>query len=51
MSVWTWIAVVVLLLGAAMLVAGVGPTALWSAVIAVGLALVAVDAARRQRHT
>ena len=36
-----WVAVPLLLLGAAMLIADIGATALWIAVIAVGIALVA----------
>jgi hypothetical protein len=41
-SLLLWIAVPLLLLGAAMLIAGIGSTALWFAVIAVGIALVAI---------
>jgi len=37
-----WVAVPLLLLGAAMLIADIGATALWIAVIAVGVALVAI---------
>ena len=37
-----WVAVPLLLLGAAMLIADIGATALWIAVIAVGIALVAI---------
>jgi hypothetical protein len=37
-----WVAVPLLLLGAAMLIADIGATALWVAVIAVGIALVAI---------
>ena len=37
-----WIAVPLLLVGAAMLVAGIGAPGLWIAVIAVGLALVVI---------
>ena len=47
----TWIAAVLLLVSAALLVAGVGAPGLWIAVITVGLAVVAIDGyARRQRH-
>jgi drug/metabolite transporter (DMT)-like permease len=49
-NLWTWIAVVLLLAGAVMIVADVGATGLWIAVIAVGIAVVAVDAHRRQRQ-
>lgn len=42
-----WIAVPLMLLGAAMLVADIGASGLWIAVIAVGLALVAIDLNRR----
>ena len=38
-----WIAVPMLLLGASMLVAGIGSTALWIAVVTVGIALVALS--------
>ena len=39
----TWIAVALMLVGAVLLVTGVGATGLWIAVIAVGVALVAVE--------
>jgi len=46
-----WIAVVLMLVGAVLLVAGVGAAGLWIAVIAVGIALVAMEGYRgRQRH-
>ena len=38
-----WIAVPMLLLSASMLVAGIGSTALWIAVVTVGIALVALS--------
>ena len=38
-----WIAVPLLLLAAVMLIAGVGDAGLWIAVVAVGVALVAID--------
>ena len=37
-----WVAVPLMLLGASMLIADIGATALWIAVIAVGIALVAI---------
>ena len=37
-----WVAVPLMLLGAAMLIADIGATALWVAVIAVGIALVVI---------
>ena len=37
-----WVAVPLMLLGAAMLIADTGATVLWIAVIAVGIALVAI---------
>ena len=46
-----WVAVVLMLLGAVLLVAGAGPAALWIAVIATGLALVAIDLTRRRKST
>jgi hypothetical protein len=46
-----WVAVPLLLVGAVLLVAGVGAAGLWIAVIAVGLALVAIEGYRgRQLH-
>ena len=44
-----WIAVPLMLIAAILLVAGVGASALWIAVIAVGIALVALDLYRRRR--
>ena len=45
-----WIAVALMLVGAVFLVAGTGSSALWIAVVAVGIALVAIDRSRsRQR--
>jgi hypothetical protein len=49
MKVLLWIAAPLLLIAAVMLVAGVGHAGLWIAVIAVGIALVAVDLSR-SRH-
>jgi hypothetical protein len=46
---FAWLAVPLLLIGAAMLIGGVGATALWIAVITVGIALVAIDG-NRHRH-
>lgn len=48
MSHLAWVAVPLLLLGAAMILAGVGATGLWIAVIAVGIALVAIGQRRTQ---
>lgn len=46
-SAWTlWLAVALMLLGAAMLVADIGASGLWIAVIAVGIALVAIGRTR-----
>jgi hypothetical protein len=45
-----WIAIALLLVGAILLVAGVGAAGLWIGVITVGIALVAVDRARG-RHS
>jgi hypothetical protein len=41
-----WIAVPLLLLGAAMLIAGIGAPALWFAVVAIGIGLVAISRVR-----
>ena len=45
----TWIAVPLMLIGAAMLVADVGSAGLWIAVITIGIALVAIDAYRQRQ--
>ena len=44
-----WIAVILMLAGAVMLVADVGASGLWIAAIAIGIALVAIEA-YRHRH-
>jgi hypothetical protein len=49
MSLSLWIAVALMVVGAVMLVAGVGAAGLWIAVVAVGIAMVAVDVTRRRR--
>lgn len=49
MSLLMWVIAAVLLVAAAMLVTGIGTPGLWIAVIAVGVAVVAVDAVRRRR--
>jgi len=43
-----WLAVALMVGGAVLLVLGVGATGLWIAVIAVGIALVAVDGYRHR---
>ncbi len=45
-----WIAVLLLLLGASMLIAGMGAPGLWIAVVTVGIALVVIDRTR-SRHS
>jgi hypothetical protein len=45
----TWLAVIIMLAGAVLLVTGVGAAGVWIAVIAVGIALVAVDAFRHRQ--
>ena len=47
MTLVIWLAVVLMLGGAVLLVAGVGASGLWIAVIAVGLALVAIEQGSR----
>jgi len=42
----TWLAVVLMLAGAVLLVTGVGAAGLWIAVIAIGITLVAVEGYR-----
>ena len=49
MTLFLWFAVPLLLLGAVMLVLGVGASALWIAVIAIGIALVVTDRERRRQ--
>jgi hypothetical protein len=49
MTPFIWVAVALMLIGAGMLVAGVGTPALWIAVITVGIALVAIDRIRARR--
>jgi hypothetical protein len=47
-----WLAAAIMLLGAIMLIADIGASALWIAVITVGIALVAIDLrGRRRQHT
>jgi hypothetical protein len=43
MTPLVWIAVVLMLLGAVMLIAGIGAPGLWIAVVAVGIALFVID--------
>ncbi len=43
---YVWIAIALLLLAAAMLIADIGATALWIAVITVGIALVLIGRVR-----
>jgi hypothetical protein len=49
MTLLVWIAVALMVMGAVMLIAGIGAPGLWIAVIAVGMALVVIDRTRR-RH-
>ena len=49
MTLVLWLAVVLMLAGAVFLVSGAGPSALWIAIVAVGIALVAID--RRGRSS
>jgi hypothetical protein len=51
MAPMLWAAVVLMLVGAGMLVADVGAAALWIAVIAVGVAMVAIVQTRNRSHT
>lgn len=43
MTLLVWIAVALMVVGAVMLIAGIGAPGLWFAVIAVGIALVVID--------
>jgi hypothetical protein len=49
MTPLVWIAVVLMVMGAVMLIAGIGAPGLWIAVVTVGIALVVIDRTRR-RH-
>jgi hypothetical protein len=49
MTLLVWIAVALMVVGAVMLIAGIGAPGLWIAVIAVGIALVVIDQTQR-RH-
>ena len=49
MTLLVWIAVALMVVGAVMLIAGIGASGLWIAVIAVGIALVVIDRTQR-RH-
>ena len=49
MTLLVWIAVALMVVGAAMLIAGIGAPGLWIAVVAVGIALVAIDRTQRRR--
>jgi hypothetical protein len=44
-----WIAVVLMVIGAVLLIAGIGAPGLWIAAITVGIAVVIIDRARRCR--
>jgi hypothetical protein len=46
MKLLIWIVAAMLVLAAAMLIAGVGAAGVWFAVIAVGVAIVAIDRSR-----
>jgi hypothetical protein len=50
MTLFIWVAVALMLIGAVLLVAGIGAPALWIAVITVGIALVAIDRLRGRRR-
>ncbi len=51
MAPMLWVAAVVMLIGAGMLVADVGEAALWIVVIAVGAAVVVIAQVRGRAHT
>jgi hypothetical protein len=50
MTLLVWIAVALLVVGAVLLIAGVGASGLWIAVIAIGLALVVIDRTQRRQR-
>ena len=49
MTPFVWMAVVLMVMGAIMLIAGIGARGLWIAVVTAGIALVAIDRTRT-RH-
>ena len=49
MTPLVWIAVVLMVVGAVMLIAGIGAPGLWIAVVTIGIAVVVIDQTRR-RH-
>jgi hypothetical protein len=49
MTPLVWIAAVLMIVGAVMLIAGIGEPGLWIAVVTVGIAVVVIDRTRR-RH-
>jgi hypothetical protein len=49
MTPLVWMAVVLMVMGAVMLIAGIGAPGLWTAVVTVGIAVVIIDRTRR-RH-
>jgi hypothetical protein len=46
MTPLVWIAVVLMVMGAVLLIAGIGAPGLWIAVVTVGIALVVIDRTR-----
>jgi hypothetical protein len=50
MTLQLWIAVVLMVIGAVMLIVDIGASGLWIGVIAVGIAVVAIDRTRRQHR-
>ena len=50
MTLVVWFAGLMMLAGAVFLVAGIGASALWFAVIAIGIAIVVIDRARSHHH-
>ena len=49
MTLFVWIAVVLMVMGAVMLIVGIGAPGLWIAVVTVGIGLVVIDQSQR-RH-
>jgi hypothetical protein len=47
MTLLVWIAVALMVVGAVMLIAGIGAPGLWIAVVTVGIAAVVIDRTRR----
>jgi hypothetical protein len=50
MTLLVWIAVALMVVGAVLLIAGIGAPGLWIAVVTIGIALVAIDQTQRRQR-